>query len=448
MINRKITVSGTSIETVSLDLERLYRVDYLLADEGTEISSQFGHSMLRLVFCAPGVNDPENCLNDISHHVVVSFRASITDRSSSDLAKNSDLWEGLKYYLKGLGIAGSFPSKMFLMTMTSVIGEYNQFDFRDLPSTPLKLSKQEKLDLLNRILEIEHGYSGSYNFFTNNCKTETEDLLKAIVRNPKMNKFGALTPVDLRDVLYKMDMVEKDTLGEKRFRSFHHYVKENFNNLRQIFSTYQMPNDKSGLSQFLASKNPNSRTTTENYIDDYSPEQRQIFILSLKNSFDKNLFSKEMPLPEYIKILKNLWSIEYAARTSQEIKIDLLSLSLKSEILQKNYANIKNFLTTGNVQEAIKNIESLRSKIANLMKQNVVYTNGYGIAKKEDRREEPYQWLTSNIHNQDLTPDELKNLEKNLSQMIKIIIADEFLKLKQINENINLIDQFKKEKNI
>ena len=99
-----------------IDPARVYAVDYLLADSGGPPMSRFGHSMLRLVICAEGRPLGERCRMDLSEHRVLSFRAFVDDVQVSS-------WRGL---------TGGYPSRLFLLPLTSVIDEYNRVELRDL----------------------------------------------------------------------------------------------------------------------------------------------------------------------------------------------------------------------------------------------------------------------------------------------------------------------------
>ena len=91
-VARVLTQEGDSFLKGDLNVDRLYRAEYLLASKGDSFTSGFGHSMLRLVFCDPDrfAKDPTfspgpECLDDHNFHLVVSFRAKINDLSINSL---------------------------------------------------------------------------------------------------------------------------------------------------------------------------------------------------------------------------------------------------------------------------------------------------------------------------------------------------------------------------
>ena len=144
-----------------IDPARVYAVDYLLADSGGPPMSRFGHSMLRLVICAEGRPLGERCRMDLSEHRVLSFRAFVDDVQVSS-------WRGL---------TGGYPSRLFLLPLTSVIDEYNRVELRDLRAWPLALDRQQIADLLASAAGLHWRYDGAYSFIGNNCAVETGRLL-------------------------------------------------------------------------------------------------------------------------------------------------------------------------------------------------------------------------------------------------------------------------------
>ncbi|MEK6772872.1 MAG: DUF4105 domain-containing protein [Bdellovibrionota bacterium] len=228
----KDSTTGNSTQ-FNLNPERLYAVDYLLADTGKELMSFWGHSMFNLVFCAPGIPINAKCREGASlqNHVVVSFRANLTDIKLS--------------YLKG--IFGGYPSQPFLLSMTSIIREYNRLEKRDLISIPLKMTAQEKFNFVGQVLEMYSSYMGEFKFLTNNCATETKDVIKSVVHTNSVQDLGYSTPKGLLKDLISIGLVEKDykTKEYSRFDTVSEKYKEAYEKLTQIadqrkFKTYDL----------------------------------------------------------------------------------------------------------------------------------------------------------------------------------------------------------------
>jgi len=144
-----------------LDPERIYAVDYLLADGNDQPMSRWGHSMLRLVVCAPGRPRGPDCRLDLQHHLVLSFRAFVGDVQISN-------WRGL---------TGSYPSRLFALPLGQVIDEYTKVELRGLRSVPLALDRAEIEALAARAAQLHWNYDGRYWFLSNNCAVETWKLL-------------------------------------------------------------------------------------------------------------------------------------------------------------------------------------------------------------------------------------------------------------------------------
>ena len=146
---------------LQLDPDRVYAVEYLLAEGNERPMSRWGHSMLRLVICAPGRARGPDCRLDLQYHQVLSFRAFVDDVQISS-------WRGL---------TGSYPSRLFVLPLEQVIEEYTKVELRGLQSIPLQLDPAEIADLLERTARLHWSYDGRYYFLSNNCAVETFKLL-------------------------------------------------------------------------------------------------------------------------------------------------------------------------------------------------------------------------------------------------------------------------------
>lgn len=170
-----------------IPLHRLYEIHWLHAGEGQAAMSRFGHSMLRLVMCAPSRTEvgPE-CLNDTRYHLVLTYRGSI-EESSIDTIK---------------GLRGKYPSILYVNPFTSVINEYTRDEFRNLYSYPLNLSRTDMINLLEAALEAHWSYEGKYYFLSNNCGVETINLLKrGLSEKSPLQKINSIRPDTLVEQL-------------------------------------------------------------------------------------------------------------------------------------------------------------------------------------------------------------------------------------------------------
>lgn len=161
-----------------LDPRRIHRVDYLLAEGNERAMSRWGHSMLRLVVCAPGREPGPDCRLDLEHHLVLSFRAFVGDVQISS-------WRGL---------TGSYPSRLFVLPLGQVVDEYTRVELRGLRSVPLALSPGEIEALVTRAAQLHWNYDGRYLFVANNCAVETFKLLHDGVPRLAALRLDSITP--------------------------------------------------------------------------------------------------------------------------------------------------------------------------------------------------------------------------------------------------------------
>lgn len=204
-VNNTVMVSSPAAGFVPTVIEsgRVYRIDYLLASSGKGIESGFGHSMFRIVICAPERFDPitnsvipatpfgKKCLEDRLFHLVVSYRANVNDAKLN--------------YLKGM--FGGYPSMLFILNFSDVLEEYNRDELRDVISYPLKLTVKEREEFILKVKEEHWNYRGSYKFVNNNCAVESYDLLKSALDRSQLNTQSSLSPNGVLEDLDRMNFL-------------------------------------------------------------------------------------------------------------------------------------------------------------------------------------------------------------------------------------------------
>ncbi|MCO7623686.1 DUF4105 domain-containing protein [Pseudomonas guariconensis] len=183
-----------------IDPQRVYEVDYLLAEANQNWVSRWGHSMLRLVICAPGRPRGPDCRLDLDQHLVLSYRAFVNDVQLSS-------WDGL---------TGAYPSRLFVLPLSQVIDEYTKTELRSLASIPLKLSRQEVESLVRQAAEIHWSYDGNYYFLSNNCAVESLKLLRSGTGNPRLNDLDSIMPNGLLEVLKGRGLADTSVLDDPR----------------------------------------------------------------------------------------------------------------------------------------------------------------------------------------------------------------------------------------
>lgn len=183
-----------------VDPERVYAVDYLLAEANQNLFSRWGHSMLRLVICAPGRPRGPDCRLDLDQHLVLSYRAFVGDVQMSS-------WSGL---------AGKYPSRLFVLPLSQVIDEYTKTELRSLASVPLNLSRDEINGVVERAAEMHWSYDGNYWFLSNNCAVEELKLLRSGTDNGQLVALDNIMPNGLLEVLKGRGIADTSVLDDPR----------------------------------------------------------------------------------------------------------------------------------------------------------------------------------------------------------------------------------------
>ncbi|MBB2494400.1 Lnb N-terminal periplasmic domain-containing protein [Aquipseudomonas ullengensis] len=183
-----------------LDPARVYAVDYLLAEPNQQWASRWGHSMLRLVICAPGRPLGPDCRLDLDQHLVLSYRAFVGDVQLSS-------WDGL---------TGAYPSRLFILPLEQVIEEYTKVELRGLASVPLKLSRDELQQLVEHAAEVHWSYDGDYWFLSNNCAVETLKLLRSGTGRNELQSLDSIMPNGLLALLGGRDLADLSVLDDPR----------------------------------------------------------------------------------------------------------------------------------------------------------------------------------------------------------------------------------------
>lgn len=221
-----------------IDPQRVYQVDYLLAEANNELASRWGHSMLRLVICAPGRPLGPDCRLDLQEHLVLSYRAFVGDVQLSS-------WDGL---------TGVYPSRLFVLPLEQVIEEYTKVELRSLASVPLKLDRPQLEQLVTRAAEQHWSYDGDYWFLSNNCAVETLKLLRSGTQHPRLQALDSIMPNGLLDTLVARDLADRTVLADAaealrlgyRFDSFRERYQAMFSVLQA-----QLPIEQTQVEDWL-----------------------------------------------------------------------------------------------------------------------------------------------------------------------------------------------------
>lgn len=280
--NYKVLAQSAFLEdnyqlATSINPSRIYQVHYLFAGKGKALMSRWGHAMFRLVICAPfrKVPGPE-CLDDVSHHLALSYRAYMNDINLS--------------YAKG--VFGGYPSQLFVLRYLEVQQEYTKYELRDLYSVPLKLSASQKRDFIDLTLERFWTYQGRYYFIDNNCGSEAVKHLGVALSEEEQKLIGSITPLkiyndiikhkndltdDNLDGLSREEMISRKYLVEGMFPS----LNESYQFLRQYLPTFQ----EKSFDKFLKNSTASSRLAAyQNFADssaELAPAERKQVVMKM-----------------------------------------------------------------------------------------------------------------------------------------------------------------------
>ncbi|MDG2526646.1 DUF4105 domain-containing protein [Stenotrophomonas sp. HITSZ_GD] len=185
---------------LALDPARVYAIDYLHAEGNDAPMSRWGHTMLRLVICAPGRAPGPQCRLDLAWHRVLSFRAFVDDVQISS-------WRGL---------TGGYPSRLFVLPLEQVIDDYTQVELRGLASIPLALDRAGIDAVLARAAQLHWSHDGRYAFLGNNCAVETWKLLRdADPRIGAQAHWRGITPQGLLAALTRAGLADGAMLADR-----------------------------------------------------------------------------------------------------------------------------------------------------------------------------------------------------------------------------------------
>jgi len=232
-----------------VDPERVYAVDYLLAEANQNWVSRWGHSMLRLVICAPGRPRGPDCRLDLDQHLVLSYRAFVGDVQLSS-------WDGL---------VGKYPSRLFVLPLAQVIDEYTKTELRSLASVPLNLSRSEIEEVVEHAAEMHWSYDGNYFFLSNNCAVESLKLLRSGSNNKQLVGLDSIMPNGLLEVLKGRGLADTSVLDNPKEALRLGYRFDSFRDRYQA------------MFDVLKKQLPIKQTTVEDWLSLSAEERRQWF---------------------------------------------------------------------------------------------------------------------------------------------------------------------------
>ena len=336
---------GERYETVLLDSSRVYQIHYFLAEKGDGVISNFGHSMIRIVLCAPerrGLRGNiikatpmgPDCLDDHDYHIVVSYAANVDDLEIG-------LWKGL---------LGKYPMILTLLSFNDIVERYTVLESRGIYSLPLKLSRKQINQMINGITESFWDYKSSYRYISINCASETYNLIKSVSNNVGMHASSKKTPYSVLGDLIKYNFIDEKYTPKKKGEievEDELYFASNF---ELLFSLYEVIFGETGVK---------------------SPRKRKKILTEYLQSSSKD------------KILEDDSWIELKVK---RMMLPLVDDNLNSvEVLKIKEKLIEMISEMSPVQEEVKNIESnIERLISYLLELELLFDSPFDISTHKD----------------------------------------------------------------
>lgn len=455
-LNRSVMMSTSAgFYPVKLDPSRVYRIDYLLAAPGKEISSGFGHSMFRIVLCAPEHYDPitnqlipatpfgKKCLEDKLYHLVVSYRANVEDATLN--------------YMKGL--FGGYPSMLFILNFGDVLDEYNRDELRDVISYPLNLNAKEKTDILNKVLEDHWNYRGSYKFVTNNCAVESYNLLKGALERSELDQYHSVSPKGVLEDLDRLEFVSLKNGDQEVFKArslqlmiayqlaYGYKLKSEKKDKEQLLSFIQESSSTNRRSQFL--KFTTSQTVTENLHDELVTLKKRLVVASSFSVMEQQILRSRAAVfrkkaAEYLMNNKDekIQQIERKAQSAMTLNFEKLAVNgygvpLQEEMQSRTEAEEK-MSSSLEIMTEIENVvkEKLPDEVAalELIKENIESMNQHSLVLRKTYRTKLELYILQVIKNLSLGENGRELLMKALNSKTDLDKVRELLDSSLVSE--------------
>lgn len=365
-----------------LDPERVYSVEYLLADANQEWASRWGHSMLRLVICAPGRPLGQDCRLDLDQHLVLSYRAFVGDVQLSS-------WSGLM---------GDYPSRLFVLPLDQVIEEYTKVELRGLLSVPLKLTREQISDLVIRAFEQHWNYDGRYYFISNNCAVETLKLLRSGSGDQRLQSLDNILPNGVLAILNSRGLADMSVLDDPQYALKWGY---RFDSYRDRYQT---------MFEVLRKSLPITQTQVEDWLNLPAEQRRVWFAQASLRASAALLILEQAALRRHLLLVQDELKQRYMSKDASDAQVE----------------------KAGRVLQQVMEGSGFLSQPAQLLDQ------GYGLPLAED-------WQHLQAQSQ-ARQQELKQMSETLDEQIRQLVSPERMaELKATEENVTVINQHLRE---
>lgn len=193
------TARGLPFALLNINPERVYGIHYVWGSPGSSMAGRFGHSMFRIIVCRGERELGPACLFDESNHVMINFAANVDDLSLNSIK----------------GLMGEYPSMLFAENFASTRDRYTKRQLQDMYSIPLNLNRDQINKFIKRAIQIHWAYRGEYKFLTNNCTTESLNLVKAIFpEREDVQRSHAIRPRRLISLFNELEIADTSVIED------------------------------------------------------------------------------------------------------------------------------------------------------------------------------------------------------------------------------------------
>ncbi len=275
-------ITGRLINMGEITEETVTGFELLYATPGTgDISEVAGHLMLRIKLDnKPQLesNQEENSNNENHNDIVVSFladtrefqpTASAETNSTKQCKKNwfnlvggnqDDLnpMHSITQSLKGL--SGGLDTRMEVQSLAYTLKVYTIEEDRNLLRYKLKLSPQQRINLLGHLAYLKHHHKADYYFFSQNCASILVSVLGKGIDSEEIERFHPIVsaPNSLVALLVRKGLAEPITPGFYSYRKKGYLAKNVFKQkLSELKQTH--PNVKWPANSALESTRTSTR---------------------------------------------------------------------------------------------------------------------------------------------------------------------------------------------
>jgi hypothetical protein len=235
---------------------------------------------------------------------------------------------------------------------------------RNVVSTPLNLTEEQKNNFINHALEQFWTYNGRYAFIDNNCATESRDFLKAILpaNHAFQNKFSN-TPRGLYEDLIQTGLAPDIYQQDKKTAVDSTLLSESYKD--RLDKAWQRLVDRKAIpaemtkEQYLAKKPEERRAIFEKIINERPQEQKAIaggyFLLELHARNFKSTDNAMKKMQQILDEIKKGKSNNPAMAELEKILKDSIESNDPWNLVTKGYG-------IPTADELLKGMEALAQK--------------------------------------------------------------------------------------